>query len=153
MAKMNNNVDELVSLFGEFMDSAELLKSELQAKISSAIVKKRIEMGLSQKEFAEYLGVSQGLVSRWESSNHNFTINTIADVFDKLGIDVDITIGNEAEYRTFNGFWKDDSTEEVESNGFFIEYALEKDYNNPGWTYYPISNDYKTKPYYKTINN
>lgn len=58
----------------------------LCAKVSANILKKRIQSGKTQKEFAKYMGVSQGMVSKWESGNYNFTIKAIAEIFDKLNI-------------------------------------------------------------------
>ena len=41
------------------------------AKISAQIERERLEMDMSQKEFAEYMGVTQGMVSNWESREYN----------------------------------------------------------------------------------
>ena len=41
------------------------------AKISAQIERERLEMGMSQKEFAEYMGVTQEMVSKWESREYN----------------------------------------------------------------------------------
>ena len=46
---------------------------DLMAKISSKILEERLSRNMSQKEFAKFMGVSQGLVSRWENGNENFT--------------------------------------------------------------------------------
>lgn len=45
--------------------------------ISSEITAKRLEMGMSQKEFAKYMGVTQAMVSKWESGNYNFALSPI----------------------------------------------------------------------------
>lgn len=60
------------------------------AKISARIERCRIEMGMTQKEFAEFMGVSQGMVSKWESREYNFTIRTLNDICQK--IDLDFTV-------------------------------------------------------------
>ena len=46
----------------------------------------RIEMKLDQKQFAKLLGVSQGMISRWESRTYNFTITTLINICEKLGL-------------------------------------------------------------------
>lgn len=47
------------------------------AKISAKIERRRLELNMTQKEFAAYMNVSQGMVSRWESREYNFTIKTL----------------------------------------------------------------------------
>ena len=70
--------------------SKEQLESEkILAVISAKIQLKRIEMGMDQKQFAKKLGVSQGMVSRWESGSYNFTISTLVNICEKLGLAFD----------------------------------------------------------------
>ena len=44
------------------------------AKISAQIERCRLEMSMTQQEFAKFMGVTQGMVSKWESREYNFTI-------------------------------------------------------------------------------
>ena len=64
----------------------ELLARKTLAIIAADIQLKRIELGLDQKQFAKLLGVSQGMVSRWESGVYNFTITTLVNICSKLGL-------------------------------------------------------------------
>ena len=57
------------------------------ALISSTIERRRIEMGMTQVEFAEYMGVTQGMVSKWESREYNFTIKTLNEICCKLDLE------------------------------------------------------------------
>lgn len=71
-----------------------LSKKQLQTEriltlIAGKIHLKRLELKLDQKGFAKYMGVSQGLISRWESGNYNFTISTLVDICEKLNITFD----------------------------------------------------------------
>lgn len=66
------------------LSEEELLAKKTLAIIAADIQLKRIEMGLDQKEFAKLLGVSQGMVSRWESGTYNFTITTLVNICEKL---------------------------------------------------------------------
>ena len=68
------------------LSEEELLAKKTLAIIAADIQLKRIELGLDQKEFAKLLGVSQGMVSRWESGTHNFTITTLVSLCEKLEI-------------------------------------------------------------------
>ena len=54
------------------------------AKISAKIERCRLEMGMTQKEFAQYMGVTQGMVSKWESREYNFTIRSLNEICEKL---------------------------------------------------------------------
>jgi transcriptional regulator with XRE-family HTH domain len=64
------------------------LKSILElAQISSKIERRRIEMGMTQKEFADFMGVTQGMVSKWESREYNFTVKTLNDICAKIGLE------------------------------------------------------------------
>lgn len=61
------------------------IKSTIElAKISACIEMRRNEMGMTQSEFARYMSVTQGMISKWESGEYNFTINTLNDIFQKL---------------------------------------------------------------------
>lgn len=62
------------------------------AKISARIERCRLDMGLTQAEFADYMGVSQGMVSKWESKEYNFTVKSLNEIFHKLGLELDIGI-------------------------------------------------------------
>ena len=57
------------------------------AQISAKIERRRIEMGMTQKEFADYMGVSQGMISKWESREYNFTIKSLNDICDRIGLE------------------------------------------------------------------
>lgn len=65
---------------------------ELIAKIAMCIFDARKNLGMNQKQFAKHLGVSQGMVSKWESAEYNFTIENISEIFNKLKMDFDINI-------------------------------------------------------------
>ncbi len=56
------------------------------ARISADIELKRYELGMTQKEFAKYMDVSQGMVSKWESGEYNFSIETLFNICNRLGL-------------------------------------------------------------------
>lgn len=60
------------------------------AKISAQIEKSRLDLGMTQKEFADYMGVTQSMVSKWESREYNFTIRSLNEIYQKLGISLSI---------------------------------------------------------------
>ena len=80
-----------VDLF-ECLSETEKKQSKLRGVISAAIESKRFELGLTQKEFAEELGVSQGMISKLESTEYNITVDKLVEIFETLEIDYSISI-------------------------------------------------------------
>ena len=71
-------------------NSEEQLKIEKAlAVISAKIYTKRTKMGLDQKSFAKFMGVTQGMISRWESGTYNFSISTLIGICEKLNLSFD----------------------------------------------------------------
>lgn len=62
------------------------------AKISAQIEKCRRELGMNQKEFAKYMGVSQGMVSKWESREYNFTIKSLNEICSKVNLSLYVSL-------------------------------------------------------------
>ena len=64
----------------------------------SSIVVKRLKKirnvkKLSQKEFADYLGVSFGAYKKWEYEERTPDIDSLVKIADKLGINADWLLG------------------------------------------------------------
>lgn len=70
----------------EGISEAEVKTTIELAKISAKIEKCRLQLGMTQKEFADYMGVTQGMVSKWESREYNFTIRSLNEICQKLDI-------------------------------------------------------------------
>lgn len=60
--------------------------------ISTKILDKRLEMNMSQSEFAGLLGVSQPMVSKYESGDYNFTIKQVCSLSAKLNLKPDFNL-------------------------------------------------------------
>lgn len=56
-------VDDLFALFADVLSPADVLSAKLMGQISSAITKERLDLNLTQKEFASYIDATQSLVS------------------------------------------------------------------------------------------
>ena len=67
------------------------------AKISAKIERRRLEMGMTQQEFAEFMGVTQGMVSKWESRDYNFTIKTLNDICAKINLELSVSLERSSE--------------------------------------------------------
>lgn len=76
----------------EGLSEAEIITTVELAKISARIERARIELGMTQKEFADYMGVTQGMVSKWEGREYNFTIRSLNEISYKLGIQMSISM-------------------------------------------------------------
>lgn len=67
------------------------------ARISAKIERSRLEMGMTQQEFAEYMGVTQGMVSKWESREYNFTIKTLNEICQKIDLELSVSLKKPCE--------------------------------------------------------
>lgn len=86
--KLNNLLETLATTLSE----SDVIAAEQLAKISATLAVSRLQRGMNQKEFAEFMGVSQGMVSKWESEDYNFTVETLAKICAKLQLDLDISL-------------------------------------------------------------
>lgn len=91
-SKFSCGLDDIFSIFEQHISTTDIVASKALSKISSEIVKHRTDLGMTQKQFAEYMGVSQGMVSKWESEDYNFSVKSLADIAVKLGLDVDVSL-------------------------------------------------------------
>ena len=62
----------------------------MKAEIAIHIHEKRISMNMTQKDFAEFTGVSQTMVSKWESGEYNFTVGNLSRLMVTLGLKLEI---------------------------------------------------------------
>ena len=76
----NKKMDDLMKSLSAGLGDEELQLSVLQGLIAAEISMRRQELGLSQKQLAEKLGVSQALISRWETGDVNFTLSTLVKI-------------------------------------------------------------------------
>lgn len=76
-------------LLHEYFTDTEIKTHRKQAAISSRLEMWRVEHKMTQKQFADLMGVTQAMVSKWESGDYNFTIKTLAQLSEKLDIEMD----------------------------------------------------------------
>jgi len=79
---------DLVKALSQNMSAVEMAQTALRVEISQTIREARKQLGLSQKELAEKMGVKQSMVSRWESSECNYTIDTLIEIANALKLSV-----------------------------------------------------------------
>ena len=76
---------EKESCFTDLYTDEEWATKKTMSLIGAEIEFARVNLGKSQNEFAEFMGVTQGMVSRWESGAYNFTIETLSRIAFRLG--------------------------------------------------------------------
>jgi transcriptional regulator with XRE-family HTH domain len=84
------------------LSDAEIKTTVELAKISARIERCRIDMGMTQKEFADYMGVTQGMVSKWESREYNFTIKSLNEICQKLNLEFYVSLDKPRSKEDFN---------------------------------------------------
>lgn len=72
------------------------------SRISAQVEKCRLELDMTQKEFANYMGVTQGMVSKWESRDYNFTIKSLNEICHKLGMTLEVNVEKNNLKREYN---------------------------------------------------
>lgn len=70
------------------MSKTDIKSTVALARISATIEQKRLDKEMTQKEFAAFMGVTQGMVSKWESRDYNFTIRSLNEICEKLGLNL-----------------------------------------------------------------
>ena len=96
--KNANFIDELI----DSLDRSAVIEASIASKIVLALITARAERGMNQKQFAEYMGVSQAMVSKWETVDCNFTIQTISKICEKLNLIPRLELLSEEDYMAIN---------------------------------------------------
>lgn len=68
-----------------------ILLGDLQYEISTAIFHYRQRLGLSQEEFACKLGITQAMVSKWESGSYNCSLSSLCNIADQMEYSISLT--------------------------------------------------------------
>ena len=82
-------LSDLIDALTQNMTTVDIAQTALHIELSQKIRKARKKLGMSQKDLAEKMGVKQSLVSRWESSECNYTIDTLVEIADVPTIPVE----------------------------------------------------------------
>lgn len=87
-----NDLMKLCDYFSDNLSEADIKKAHYLSEIASAITSARVALRMTQTEFAKYMDVTQGMVSKWENGDYNFTVEKLVDIFSKLNLDLDIRV-------------------------------------------------------------
>lgn len=76
--------NSLETIFNIYLSPSDQIANRKLGHISSEIEMWRIEHNMTQRDFAKFMGVSQVMVSKWESGEYNFSIKTLANLANRL---------------------------------------------------------------------
>lgn len=74
------------TFFIDELTVAERDAARIRGLIAVSIQQQRLALGLTQRQLADMLGVSQAMVSRWENGEDNYTVATLAKIASALGL-------------------------------------------------------------------
>lgn len=89
---------EFSDFLANYLDKSDVYIAKAMADASSMIINKRLELKMNQSEFASFMGVSQSMVSKWESGDYNFTIESLAEICAKLNMYFSLNIVREESF-------------------------------------------------------
>ncbi len=90
--------EKMFEFMSNYLTEADLSAAKAIAKVSAYIHDYRMENGYSQKEFAAFMGVTQSMVSKWESGEYNFTLEAVAKIAEKLDAHFEIEFSDKDAY-------------------------------------------------------
>lgn len=91
LMKLANVYDIIENLHSEITTS-DSYYYDILYKVSTAVFESRISKDMNQNEFSNLLGVSQAMVSKYESGDYNFTIKQICKLCEKLDLHIDFSL-------------------------------------------------------------
>ena len=101
--------NSFIQSLADSLSRSDIIEITLKNTIVHTLICSRIEKSMNQKQFAQFMGVSQAMVSKWESGDCNFTVETIAKICDKLNIIPQLELISENDYYSLmqknNGSW------------------------------------------------
>ena len=100
--KNNSTLKGLLTSLVDGFSISKLNSIRLLSKISAKITIERTDKEMNQTEFAEFMNVSQGMVSKWESGSYNFTIKQLCDICEKLDITPNVTFESNTESSVYD---------------------------------------------------
>lgn len=81
-------LENLVEELAQPMSTTEIAELTIQLQIGKVIKEARKAKHFTQTAFANVMGVTQSMVSQWESGECNFTLHTLISIGEVLGLSV-----------------------------------------------------------------
>mgnify|MGYP000867197923 CR=1 FL=1 len=92
----NDPIEFFDNLDEELINQIEL--ESILVDIASNIINYRVENGLTQKELAEELEISQAMVSKIESGDYNPSVEFLFNISKKLGLNLVVELKKTESY-------------------------------------------------------
>lgn len=91
---MRSLSQDLVNKFSERDPEFKKVWEEnaLEREIASQLIDIRLDLDMTQRQFADYIGMKQSLISRLENGEQNITIATLQDILKRAGAYININI-------------------------------------------------------------
>lgn len=96
------HISSLTQLLSQYFTPAEIAANRQLALISSAIEIWRADHSMTQKDFADFMGITQAMVSKWESGEYNFTVKTLSEISTKLGMSLETLFSGNLAPHTYD---------------------------------------------------
>lgn len=90
---------EFANLVGEYLGKKDLYSIKMKTNMATMIMNVRYAKKMNQSEFAAFMGVTQGMVSKWESGEYNFSVEAIAEICAKIALIPALEFKSENEYK------------------------------------------------------
>lgn len=118
---MSQGMNDLLTNLSDSFSTEDMMLASMEASVCGEIIAQRIKRGMTQKEFAEFMGVSQGMVSKWEKGDYNFTFQSFVRIAFKLGLSIQSPLVptiphyvNSSRVTPFPGKWNTAGTQSPE---------------------------------------
>lgn len=83
---------EFFDMMEQWLSKSDIYEAEALGNITTALLQYRAEREMNQKDLAAHLGVTQSMVSKWESGDYNFTIRKLAELCEQLGLSMELKL-------------------------------------------------------------
>lgn len=80
------SLSDLLNMFQESVSEEDIESAAVVGKAVAKIVRRRVELGMTYEEFAEYVGVDSKVISELECRDCKFDIERLSDIIKKLAI-------------------------------------------------------------------
>ena len=84
MKHLSQPIETLYDEFLPYVSSSEINAIRIKAVVAAVILKNVLALNESKKNLLAIWEFPQGMISKWESGNYNFTIDSLCEISEKL---------------------------------------------------------------------